>query len=560
MEILKRGFLSLFIAASFLSTPAVAWQGGAAATAAKTSSATLTAAERETIARVRSETVREVTTTLASKEMEGRGTAQAGGERAAKYLADRFAKLGLKPLGDNGTYLQAVKFKSTEVLPETSFKVGDATLKHGADFILPPPFTYEEANASAPLVFIGYGVTSPELKRDDLAGLDLKGKIVVMLSGKPKDVDAAAWQKAASPQAKVLQLIRSGVAGILIANVGSKEQPFSVIVNYLSRRQVSLAGGPEIPFTLPPTMLMGDAAMEKIFAGSGTTYAQTLEKASNGEAVSRALGKDATIHVKVKKEEGTGSNVVGLLEGSDAKLREEAVVYSAHYDAYGLGANGVIYPGAADNALGTAMIASIAEALSKTTPRPRRSFIFLAVTGEEYGLLGAKRWVNHPTWPIEKVVANINHDSAGTEVYGPVKRVVGWGQEHSSLGPIFEDAVRATNNIVTADPLPEENVFLRSDHYEFVKKGVPALMLMGGPAGDPAVWIARTKKWMETDYHSPNDVVLPDWDWSGPQTVAQVGLLIGLRVANADTVPAWLPTSPFNKPRGAGAAAGTPGN
>ncbi|HEX7175597.1 MAG TPA: M28 family peptidase, partial [Pyrinomonadaceae bacterium] len=116
-----------------------------------------------------------------------------------------------------------------------------------------------------------------------------------------------------------------------------------------------------------------------------------------------------------------------------------------------------------------------------------------------------------------------------------------------------------TGNIVTPDPLPEENVFLRSDHYEFVKKGVPALMLAGGPAGDPAVWIARTKKWMDTDYHSPNDVVLPDWNWSGPQTVAQVGLLIGLRVANADVMPAWLPSSPFNKPRAA-AATPAPGN
>ncbi len=551
-EILWRGFAAALLTLSLLATPALARQGGAAAPA-KSTAATLTAAERDALARVRVETIREVTTTLSSKEMEGRGTAQPGGDRAAKYLAEKFAAYGLKPLGDNGTYLQAVKFRSHQVLPETSVKVGDAALTHGDDFILPPPFTFEEADVTAPVVFIGYGVTSTELKRDDIGALDLKGKIVVMLSGRPTNVDEATWNKASGGQAKVLGLFGRGIAGLVIANIGSPRQPFPVIANYLSRRQVSLAGSPVPPFKLPPTLLVSDAAMEKLFAGAGATYAQTLAKAATGEAVSRELGKDAVIHVRIKKEEGTGSNVVALLEGSDAKLKEEAIVYSAHYDAYGISATGVIYPGAADNALGTSMIVSIAEALSKVNPRPRRSVIFLAVTGEEYGLLGAKHWVNNPTWPIEKVAANINHDSAGTEVYAPVKRVVGWGQEHSSLGPVFEDAVVATGNIVTPDPVPEENAFLRSDHYEFVKKGVPAIMLMGGPAGEPAVWVERLKKWMETDYHSPKDVVLPDWDWSGPRTLAQVGLLIGLRVSSAEAAPAWLPSSRFNKPRGAGA-------
>lgn len=552
-EILWRGFIAALLTLSPLAPAALARQGGAASAPAKSAAATLTAAEREALARVRVETVREVATALSSKEMEGRGTAQPGGERAARYLADRFQKLGLKPLGDGGTYLQAVRFKVNQVMPETSLKAGEAVLKHGDDFVLPPPFTYDEADATGGLVFVGYGVTSEELKRDDLAGLDLKGKIVVLLSGRPSNVSEAAWQKANAQ--KVPALVGRGVAGAVIANVGSPQQPFSVVTNYLSRRQVGLANAPAIPFKLPPVVLASDAGVEKLFAGTGTTYAQALEKAKAGEFVSRDLGKPATLHVRVKREEATGSNVVAVLEGSDPKLKEEAVVYSAHYDAYGINPAGVIYPGAADNALGTSMIVAIAEALSKTSPRPRRSVIFLAVTGEEYGLLGAKHWVNNPTWPIDKVAADINHDSAGTEIYGPVKRLVGWGQEHSSLGPVFADAVAATGNSVAEDPLPEEKIFLRSDHYEFVKKGVPALMMAGFPGGDQAPHLARLKKWMDTDYHSPRDVVLPDWDWTGPQTVAQVGLLIGLRVAAADTAPAWLPSSPFNKPRG---AAGTP--
>jgi len=255
--------------------------------------------------------------------------------------------------------------------------------------------------------------------------------------------------------------------------------------------------------------------------------------------------------LRFKQGETTSNNVVGVLEGSDAKLKEEALVFSAHYDAYGLD-NGRIYPGAADNALGTATITAIAEALVKAFPtpasRPRRSIIFLSVTGEEYGLFGSEYWVQHPTWPLEKVAADINFDGIGTEIYGPVKRVVGFGAEHSDLGSVFEDVVAATENIVTPDPMPEENAFVRSDHYGFVKKGVPALMLLGGPAGDVSLWIPRAKKWLETDYHSPSDTVKPDWNWTGPHTLAQVGMIIGLRVANTDAMPMWRTTSPFNKP------------
>ncbi len=171
------------------------------------------------------------------------------------------------------------------------------------------------------------------------------------------------------------------------------------------------------------------------------------------------------------------------------------------------------------------------------------------MTGEEYGLLGAEHWVQHPTWPIEKVAANINFDGIGTEVYGPVKRIVGFGAEHSDLGAVFEEVSVATGNIVTPDPLPEENAFVRSDHYAFVKRGVPALMLMGGPDGDPSIWVSRMKKWMTTDYHSTTDTVKPDWNWTGPQTLAKIGLIIGLRVANADAMPAWLQSSPFKRSR-----------
>ncbi len=567
----RRGFFSALLAVALLVsslTPAFGWQQGATQTASgpataavKKSTPTLTSAEKKAAAKIKLETIRDMTVKLSSKEFEGRGTGQPGADRAADYLAAHFAKLGLKPGGDNGTYLQAVKFKSAMVLGESTVKVGDTALKHGEDYVLVPPYTSDKMDASGEIVFAGYGVVSKELQRDDLAGLDLKGKVVVILNGQPKVVDGASWRRAANPQATALNIFGRGALAIIIFNPGTTAQPFSMIANYLSRRRVTLASSPGPPFPIPPVLLVGNGAMEKIFAGTPNTFAQILEKAGTGESVSRSLGKTAALALRLKREETTSSNVVGIFEGSDAKLKEEAVVYSAHYDAYGIDGSGTNFPGAADNALGTATISGIAEAVVKAFPkpfkRPRRSIIFLAVTGEEYGLYGAEHWVRNPTWPLAKIAGDINFDGIGTEVYGPVKRIVGFGAEHSDMGTTFAEVTAATGNIVTPDPVPEENAFVRSDHYAFVKRGVPALMLMGGPAGDDSTWVPRMKKWLETDYHSPNDTVKPDWDWTGPRTLAQVGFIIGLRIANAEAMPAWNSTSQFNRARGTVKGPGT---
>lgn len=545
-NLFRRRLSALVLALALSSSLAL---GQAAAPATKPAQ-TLTAAEQEAAAQVKAETIREVTTALSAKEMEGRGTAQPGGDRAAKYIADRFAKLGLKPLGDAGGYLQAIKFKTTMVSPASTLKAGDVALKFGSEFIPAPPYTFEQADAAGALVFVGYGVTSTELKHDDLAGLDLKGKVAVVLRGRPKGVDEAAWAKVAGSQAVVGNLIGHGAVGVIVLNAGTERAPFSLLADYLSRRRAQLADTPGLPFSLPPIILVSNEGGEKIFAGSGATYAETLAKALTGETVSRELNKQASISVSIKKEESVGNNVVGILEGSDAKLKDQAVVYTAHYDAYGIAADGRIFPGAADNALGVSELTAIAEAFTKSKTKPKRSIIFLSVTGEEHGLLGAEYWVAHPTWPLEKVAADLNFDGIGTEVYAPVKRVVGFGAEYSNLGPVFEAVVTGVGGQTAPDPLPEEGAFYRSDHYAFVKMGVPSLMLLGGPEGDIAPWIARAKKWMATDYHQPTDTVRPDWNWDGARTVAVIGLVTGMRVADAEAMPEWLKDAPFNHPRG----------
>ncbi len=553
-NLLVHRFLTVWLTLALVSSSAFAlspvWQSAASATTTTEKlTHTLTAAEREASARIKLESIRDLTVKLSSKEFEGRGTGQPGADKAAAYLAGYFAKLGLKPAGENGTYMQPIKFRVTQVAASSLAKVGEVALKYGEDYVLLPPYTFDEANLSGGLIFAGYGVVSPDLNRDDLADLDLKDKVVIISGGQPNDVDPGAWRRATSPQSRTMNILGRGAAAIIVANAGTQRQPFSTIANYLSRRQVRPASAIDATFKVPPILLASDAAIEKLFAGSGATFAETMKKAKTGVSVSRNLEKTLDLALKLNRETVASSNVIALLEGADEKLKEEAVVYTAHYDAYGIDEQGRIYPGAADNALGTATMAAIAEAFAKTAKRPKRSIIFLAVTGEEYGLLGTEHWIQHPTWALDKIAANLNFDGIGTEVYGPVKRVVGFGAEHSDLGTVFEEVSAATGIIVTPDPLPEENAFMRSDHYAFVKKGVPALMLMGGPEGDPSVWIPRMKKWMETDYHATTDTVKADWNWTGPQTLAQVGLIMGMRVANAEAMPSWKASSPFNKPR-----------
>lgn len=530
-----------------LFSPSVFALQAQAVTTAK--SATLTDAEREAAGRVSLETIRDTTTALAAPAMEGRGTGQPGGDRAAQYLAERFAKLGLKPLGDKNSYLQNVKFRETVILPESSFKAGEQNLTRGTDYVVMPPFSGDE-NVSGKMVFVAYGLKTTQPKRDDLSGVNLQGKIVVLLAGPPKGVPKEMWKKAKANQIVMRNIVMSGASAVVVAGSGDEEHPYTEAADYLMRRRLERADESEVPLQVPPFVMVSDAGTEKLFAGSKMTYAEARQKAEAGEYVSMDLKQSAKITVKLKKAKSASSNVVGLLEGSDPQLKNEAVIYTAHYDAYGKSENGTIYPGAADNALGVAEVLAIAEAYAKAPAPPRRSIVFLLVTGEEYGLYGAEYWIENPTWKIKQVAANLNFDGIGTEVYAPVKRIVGFGAEHSELGATLTEIVNSTGRAIAPDPMPEEKTFYRSDHYAFVKKGVPALMLLGAPDGDAKLWVERAKKWLKTDYHQASDTVKPDWSWEGARDIAVIGLLTGMRIANADKMPAWLPTSPFNRERG----------
>jgi hypothetical protein len=509
----------------------------------------LSAEEQAVNASIKVETIKEVVTALSADDMQGRGTMQPGGDKAANYIADRFAKIGLKPLGSKDSYLQPIKFREAQYSPETNFKIGDEALQLGRDYYA-APLPSVDKTVSGDLVFVAYGLTSTQPKRNDLAGINVSGKIVVLLQGPPKIVNKESWRAAKAQLGIMRTLVMQGAAALIFVNSGTANLPFSEAADYLTRRQIERADSEEMPSFLPPFITVSNDAASKMFANSGMTFANALEFAETENFKPFSLKNSAKISLHFKKSKGTGNNVVGLLEGSDPKLNGEALVYSAHYDAFGLSADNRIYHGAADNGLGVAEMLAVAEALAGAKPRPRRSIIFLAVTGEEYGGYGSEYWVKNPTWKIKQVAADLNLDGMGTEVYGPVKTLVGYGEEHSTLGSVLRSVAQAEGLRVIADPMPEEKSFYRSDHYFFVKKGVPGIMILGAPEGESAAWIKRMKAWEKTDYHQPTDVIRPDWNWEGPLALAALTAVMGMRIANDEQMPGWLPKSPFNRERG----------
>lgn len=541
----KQHKFSVLLALLLATSTAFGWTQATAPATTRSLSAT----ERQLVESINLASIKETVNALAAADMQGRGTAQPGGDKAAAYLADRFAKLGLKPLGVNNTYLQPVKFKETLVAPETTIGAGNQNLKLGPDFFVLPPFSGDE-NINANLVFVGYGVALPTLKRNDLAGLDVKGKAIVLREGPPPEIGKDDWTKSQAQINIMRGLIMRGAAALILISTYSEDRSYGETADYLTRRRVELESALEVPDFVPPFIAVSEAGADKLFAGAGITKTEAFAKAEREDFAPIDLKQPATITVRLKKNKGIGNNVVGLLEGSDPKLKSEALVYSAHYDAYGVSADNRIYYGAADNALGVAEMLAVAEAMSKAATKPRRSVIFIAVTGEEYGGFGSDYWVKNPTWNIKQVAANLNLDGMGTEVYGPVKVLVGYGTEHSTLGPLMNDVAAASGIQVIPDPMPEARAFYRSDHYLFVKRGIPALMILGAPDGPTKTWTDRLKKWSKTDYHQPTDVVRPEWDWSGPRTIASFMLVMGLRIANDETMPSWLPASVFNRERG----------
>lgn len=479
--------------------------------------------------------IERMTRALVAPEMEGRGSGQPGGERATRLIAEWFREAGLEPLGDNG-FLQPVPHFSGRAIPSSSLTIGDATFTVGSDFAIAslPMRTRPAMNADVTAEVVLFSPSLGSAPADaPLPTLDVKGKVV-------------AWSVMSTPDdgtepdlvRTYEALHRSGAEAVIILLHGPLPEPllgtplFSG-VHTLDADLYGLRSG-------RPVLFLGPHAYAALF-GDGSEIRDFMSSLGRGTPLVIPTGKE--IRFAYEMEETTAAptyNIAGVIRGSDPDLRDEAVVFTAHYDALGVH-DGAIYAGAADNALGIAEMVEIARAIRESGMRLRRSIIFLAVGAEERGLLGTLHWTRDPTWPLDRVVANINMDGGDAEAWGPLHGVIDLTRHAALAEPAAELAASMGIPLLPND---RRGGLSSSDFYDFLRAGIPAIQLMG-IGGDPALSLMRMQRYFTQRIHQPGDVIDEGWDWAGPRQMAQLYLLLGLRVANADEPPRMRLHSPY---------------
>jgi Peptidase family M28 len=490
---------------------------------------------------------------LADDKLEGRNTGSVGHRKAAEYVAGEFARHGLKPAGTDG-FLQPVHFISRTIDESHSSlslvtATGPAPLTLGTDAIIslridPAPMVEAE------LVFAGHGLSIPEANHDDFAGLDVRGKLVVYLAGAPPSIPGplAAHMQSAAERAAVLK--RHGAIGTVnIPNPKNMDIPWERVA--LARFQPSMVlADPSMDETrdLKLAVTVNPDHADKFLVGSGHTLNEILELADTGKPLPRfALPARLKATASVSRTEVVSQNVVACLPGSDPRLKDEYVVFSAHLDHLGIGKpihGDSIYNGAMDNASGIAAQLDVAAMLKESGAKLRRSVLFVAVTGEEKGLLGSRFFANSPTVDPKKIVADINTDMF-LPLF-PLKSLTIYGLDESDLGADAEAVAKSLGVAPQADLEPKRNIFIRSDQYSFIRRGIPSLALkVGYHKGSAEEGI--TKKWLTERYHAPSDDLAQPVDKlaAGAFDVLVAKLLE--RVANRDERPRWNETSFFKR-------------
>ncbi|HEV8131381.1 MAG TPA: M28 family metallopeptidase [Acidobacteriota bacterium] len=490
---------------------------------------------------------------LADDKMEGRNTGSEAYRKAAAYVEREFERAGLKPAGASG-YYQPVKFHSRRIIEEQSSlalvrKGTPEPLVLGKDATL--SMRIEPApELEAPLIFAGYGLTVPEMKYDDLAGLDLKGKVVVYLSGGPSSIPGPLRSHYQSAGERWSNLKRAGVVGtITIQNPRSMDIPWerSSLARFQPAMSLTDPGldetvGQKLSVTINP------ASADKLFAGSGHSFKEILALADSGKSLPR-FPIPASVKTKVRFEhsEVESPNVVAVLPGTDPKLKNEYVVLSAHLDHVGVGQTikgDKIYNGAMDNASGVASLLDIAETIHESKKSFRRSLLFLALTGEEKGLLGSKYFTAYPTVKREALVADLNIDMF-LPIF-PLHILTVLGLDESDLGQQARAAAKSFGIEVQTDIQPERNLFIRSDQYNFIRQGIPSLAFkVGFKKGSPQETVS--KKWLTERYHAPSDDVNQPVDIDAAGGFDRAILSLAESVANRSERPKWNQNSFFRR-------------
>ncbi|HJZ82380.1 MAG TPA: M28 family peptidase [Pyrinomonadaceae bacterium] len=505
---------------------------------------------------------------LSDDRLEGRGTGARGGETAALYIASQFEALGLKGASENGSFWQPVSLVGVKADPKTELRINGAgqneAFKFADDFVA---FTGAQTESvkinNADLVFVGYGIDAPEQKWNDYkspAG-DYRGKILVMLVNDPPATSSepdlfggrrltyyGRWTYKFEEAAR-----RGAVGAILLHTNESAGYPWSVVrtSNGSWRFDLARTTTDQTPY-LQVRSWMTDEAAHRMMRLAGLNLDDLRKQAASRDFRPVKLNLTASIDLNSELKRVQAPNVVAILTGRDPKLRDEYVVYSAHWDHLGIGApdktGDTIYNGALDNATGVACVLEIARVLSSLpeAERPRRSILFLIPTAEEQNLLGAEWYSRHPLVPIEKTAADINLDSMN--ILGPTRDFVPLGAERSSLKAVVDAIAGERGLTISPDPRPEQGSFFRSDHFPFAKVGVPSISLKEGSdyVGHPKEWgQQKFKEYNDAHYHQPSDEYRDDWNFEGMIQEADFALAIGRRVADAATMPKFNPNDEF---------------
>jgi len=506
---------------------------------------------------------------LSDDRLEGRGTGARGGELAALYCAQQFEAMGLRGAGAKGSFFQPVSLVGVKADPKTELRIegldGSQTFKFGDEFVAFTGAQTEHVSVNADLVFVGYGIDAPEQKWNDykLPAEDYRGKILVMLVNDPpatrEEPDLFGGRRLTYSGRwtyKYEEAARRGAAGvILLHTTESAGYPWSVVrtSNGSWRFDIARGANDKIPFLQFRSWMTDEAARRMLrLAGLNLDLLRKDAATRDFRPIKMNLKASLVLNSEVKRVEAP--NVVAILPGRDPKLRDEYVVYSAHWDHFGVGApdktGDTIYNGALDNATGVASVLEIARVLSQLPPaqRPRRSFLFLITTGEEQGLIGSEWYSLHPVVPLSKTAADINLDSMN--ILGPTRDFVPLGAERSTLKNIVGDIARERGLKISPDPRPEQGSFYRSDHFPFAKVGVPSISLKEGSEyiGHPKEWgEQKFKEYNEAHYHQPSDEFRDDWNFQGMIQEADFALEIGRRVGDMLTLPKFNPNDEFAK-------------
>lgn len=483
---------------------------------------------------------------LSDNLLQGRYPGTPGYDIAAKYVAAQLEGMGLQPAGDQGAWFQNVPLRKSlnDASKSSLVLVHDGTelnLVGGTDYIFSGDLGRTESNVDAPIVFVGYGVTAPELNYDDYAGIDARGKIVVMMRGAPPRFPSS--QRGYYSDGKLKNAVAHGAVGLLrfFDPDGEKINSWDWLLSYIksgNREWLDSRGVPHDAFPeIRAQALLSRHGVEQLFRNAPRTLEQVFAAASANEPQAFALEWSARIHTVSSHIGIDSANIIGKIAGSDPVLRNEYVIYTAHLDHMGVcrpGEADSICHGTIDNASGVATQLEIARAFTKLPQPPRRSILFLFVTGEEVNLEGSDYFVHFPTIPAKGMVAEINIDGGPPGMRYPCKDVVAIGSEHSSLSKNVETAARETGFEVSPDPVPEGNFFVRSDQFSFVQQGIPSIWFRNGIDGQEVV-----KKWYATRHHTPLDNMEQPIYYEAGVRAAGMILLLGYEIAQQDQRPTW---------------------